>query len=532
MDSALSVLAEASAPRSEHTAGGLPRWQTLAVLGMITAAGLALRLASVELAPDSRLRGLSTLAKDSYWWDEGWSLRYASLPVAQMIGEASRQDSNSPLYYALLHFWVRAFGDSESTTRLLSALLSAASIPLVYAVGRLLMGRRAALLSAVLLATAGIHVQYGQETRAYALLGLSSLLSMYAFLKLLRSRSWEASIAYILATVLMIYSHPYGLFLALAQNLYVFGHAYFSSEPSPSHGATRQWVVLQGLIGILMIPYGAYLTQREGLSAFAREIAHLDPPNLATPINILRSYAWSRPGAVVLGLLAAVGLIQFARQGSVRIRETEVATDIPYVGAPVILALWLLVPTVVPVVISAVVRAAFFPRYTIGAAIAFYMVVAVALDRLSNRRWVFAGLALLVLFLNLFGVYKFYIGDTKGRWRHAMQYVGNHAKAGDLVLFTDDPGLRNLGAHYLRRQDLIRASLAEDVTDLDANRLAARLAIADPFARVWLVVCWKGLTQSREVVLHMNERFGSPSTVPVVDPLLQVLLYERIGLEP
>jgi len=53
------------------------------------------------------------LADHSLWLDELFSLKYAHLGLPDLLSEVASSDNHPPLYYALLHFWVQAFGDSE-----------------------------------------------------------------------------------------------------------------------------------------------------------------------------------------------------------------------------------------------------------------------------------------------------------------------------------------------------------------------------------------------------------------------------------
>jgi hypothetical protein len=62
---------------------------------------------------------------------------------------------------ALVGLTYRIFGVGEWSTVAVPLLASAASAPLLYALGRRLMSSRAALLAAILLATFPVHVRYG-----------------------------------------------------------------------------------------------------------------------------------------------------------------------------------------------------------------------------------------------------------------------------------------------------------------------------------------------------------------------------------
>src|SRR6185503_6861272 len=59
------------------------------------------------------------LGNKAIWWDEGFSVFLARMPLAEMM-DATAHDTHPPGYYAALHFWRLAVGDSEVALRLLS----------------------------------------------------------------------------------------------------------------------------------------------------------------------------------------------------------------------------------------------------------------------------------------------------------------------------------------------------------------------------------------------------------------------------
>ena len=69
------------------------------------------------------------------WWDEGYSVWFASHPLGQMAA-LTAQDIHPPLYYALLHGWTALLGTAPAALRLLSVVVGVVTIPLLYLAAR------------------------------------------------------------------------------------------------------------------------------------------------------------------------------------------------------------------------------------------------------------------------------------------------------------------------------------------------------------------------------------------------------------
>ncbi|HIC92785.1 MAG TPA: hypothetical protein EYP09_00845, partial [Anaerolineae bacterium] len=127
------------------------------------------------------------LNAQSLWADEGNSVRLAERSLS-LITQGAAHDIHPPLYYYLLHFWMRAFGHSEFAVRSLSALVGMALVWLTYLLGRQLFDRTTGLVAALLAALSPFQIYYSQETRMYILAALLGALSVYFFGKLV---NWE-----------------------------------------------------------------------------------------------------------------------------------------------------------------------------------------------------------------------------------------------------------------------------------------------------------------------------------------------------
>ena len=151
----------------------------------------------------------------AYWIDEGISVGISSHPLSR-LPSLLRRDGSPPLFYVILHFWIRMFGSSQIATHTLPLLVSLATIPVAYWAGRELFDRRAGLAAAGLMATNPFLNWYATETRMYTLVILLSLVGLTLAWR--GAREWrlaDATGAVICFTALL-YTHNWALYLAAA----------------------------------------------------------------------------------------------------------------------------------------------------------------------------------------------------------------------------------------------------------------------------------------------------------------------------
>jgi mannosyltransferase len=123
------------------------------------------------------------LAKNGLWLDEAFSVWLASHSVPDILQWAARIDQHPPLYYLLLHFWMSRYGDTPYYVRLLSVLFGAATIPVIYLIGKRISGVLMGLMAAIFLALSLFNIYYAQETRMYTLLTFNAAVAIYALVR-------------------------------------------------------------------------------------------------------------------------------------------------------------------------------------------------------------------------------------------------------------------------------------------------------------------------------------------------------------
>ena len=122
---------------------------------------------------------------EGLWLDETFSLWVANHSVADMLQWIVKIDSHPPLYYLLLHYWIALNGNTPYYARLLSALFGAATIPVIYLIGKRMSGAVMGFAAAVIFALSPFNIYYAQETRMYTLLTFNAAVAIYALVRLL-----------------------------------------------------------------------------------------------------------------------------------------------------------------------------------------------------------------------------------------------------------------------------------------------------------------------------------------------------------
>jgi len=145
----------------------------------------------------------------SLWLDEAIAVQAVSkYGFWDLIARYAPYDFNPPLYYLILHLWLKIFPANEFFIRLPSIIFGLCAIIFTYKISLLIFkNKKIGILAAALLATSPLHIYYSQEARMYSLATFLTCGVMYYFIKLIRSKNSLFIIHYSLFIILMLYSH-------------------------------------------------------------------------------------------------------------------------------------------------------------------------------------------------------------------------------------------------------------------------------------------------------------------------------------
>jgi uncharacterized membrane protein len=467
------------------------------------------------------------LGADSIWLDEAYSIQFARLPLQQLIDETASSDVHPPLYYLLLHYWIKLCGDSEAGARLLSALFGLLSILMLYALAALLFDRATGLLSALLLSLSLFHIEFAQEARMYTLLAFLSLCSLYFFLKLFTAQTRAlALLGYVITTSLLMHTHVYGFFIIIAENLFFFSLKF--NDYDTFKRLLKRWLLLQGALVVLFLPWLSVM-----LAQFER-VQHgfwIPRPTL----NFLRLTWMIYSGSTLLSFLfiplVVLGLMPQRSKESTHNAEEHLSLpktthrQLPFSNREknLLLLFWFLSPIIVPFLLSQFLSSIYLPKYTIAASAAFLVLAARGIMSIRAER-VRVVVVFVLLGLSFVNVRAYWSVPHKDFWRESASYFDGAAQSGDIVLFHQESGHVPF-RYYSKRTDVKTVPFPDYQTQLTTDNVGPILekTIAG-HNRVWLVA-----SHPTEVTALITKQLAEwyKETEHRIDPGVKLYLFEK-----
>jgi mannosyltransferase len=239
------------------------RRTALAIVILLMIAGFALRLYKIDAV--------------SFRGDEAFTaMNWVEKPLVETLNsEIVLKDPQPPLTFALFRGWRLIFGVSEFSLRLLPALLNVIGVPVLYALGHRIGGRRMGILSGLLWAIHPLEIWHAQDARMYAGWATVSAAGIWLALRALEKQRRVDWVLYIIVAALAAYLYYLELFALAVLNLFVI-IAYWRNW-----SLIRRWLVAQILIDLILAPWfiqGRLLTG----SGYGGTTFGFDAPRLLT----------------------------------------------------------------------------------------------------------------------------------------------------------------------------------------------------------------------------------------------------------
>lgn len=142
--------------------------------------------------------------------------------IREIIENAINHDPRPPLYYMLLHYWIKIFGATEAGVRSLSALFGCLTVIPVFMIAKKMFDKKTALLSIFLLAINPFNIYYSQMIKEVALVSFFAITAFLFFLIALEKNKKIHWALYILCSLFSIYLHYAAGFLTISCFIFLF----------------------------------------------------------------------------------------------------------------------------------------------------------------------------------------------------------------------------------------------------------------------------------------------------------------------
>jgi len=213
-----------------------------AFLFAITAAGAFLRF--------------HRIGKECLWVDEIYSAWRVSLTFPNLTDDLTLKFLFPPLYFYFLKIWSHFFGPGTAALKSYSALWGTAAIPIIYLLAREMFGRKAAVVSTILLAFSAFNIYYSQEVKMYSMWWTLILASNLFFVRSIKhGMRWPDVSLFCVATAAALWTHNFTVLVIGAQAIYL-------AAVFPHREVIKRWVWPCFAVVLLYCPWPLFFMTR------------------------------------------------------------------------------------------------------------------------------------------------------------------------------------------------------------------------------------------------------------------------------
>lgn len=316
------------------------------------------------------------ISSNSIGGDEPFSIYHAQMDIISIIKLLS-SGNNPPLYEILLHFWIKIFGISALAVRLPSLIFSCITVFYIYRFGIRYLNAKVAVYSSLIFIFSNYQVLFAHEARAYALLGMLSIMSMYYFMELVLFKNSlsnqpinkQSYVLFILSSILLIYSHYFGFFILIVQVLFIL---------SNKNLLTTYWKQLLLIFGILVVLYlpNLFVLFNRFHDSSANGTWVIAPNGVKSIYNMLRLFSNAPVVAVSAILIFLSAIIKYLVNR--KSEANKLSAKLVVLWFTFIFFFMFGISYLIPM---------FLDRYLMPAFIAFCILLAIASEYLLRRKW-------------------------------------------------------------------------------------------------------------------------------------------------
>lgn len=362
---------------------------------------------------------LFQISDSSIWQDEAYTITESLKSVPQIIKDSS-VDQNPPLYFILIHFWVKIFGISEFGVRSFSVFFNALATIALFLFAKKHFNAATAVIASILFSFSKLQIYFSLEARSYELVAFLTIFSFNLFLNLLQKPSYKSGISLGVINALLIYSHFITGFIVIVQ--LAFG-LFYGLIPGNKNRISK--VIISTAVTLLLFaPWTLNL-----IANIPKEGSYwLEKPSFYNLKGLFIDFSNGKLMTVLVALLILIGIGYFSKK---YLRDKKLTQEHYNF---ILLLSWFIIPVIIDYIV-AYITPVFLTKYLLYSSIGMYLLIAYILSVLPENGF-YKNIIIPCLLLIFIGSSKLKIEKTED-WKATSSYIKNTASAEDITYLTD-----------------------------------------------------------------------------------------------
>jgi mannosyltransferase len=321
---------------------------------------------------------LAGAARPSFWYDEAATISASySRSLGQLWQMLGNVDAVHGLYYLFMHGWFQVFPPTEFWARAPSGLAVGGAAAGVVVLGGQFSSRTVALASGVLCGVLPRTTWAGIEARPYALSMMAAVWITVLFVVAARRNSAWSWLSYGIAMAISIVLDAYLVLVVLA-------HLVFIAVFERTRKTLLRFAITSAVAVCALAPFLAAAAGQTHQISWVPPIEHRTIEDVAVQQYFERSPPFALLSALVVAAAIVLWLSRSARlaRGDRQLLTIAVA--------------WLVIPTALIVIWSALVHPIYTPRYLAFTAPAMALILGVCTAAVAAKPWAATALVTLL----------------------------------------------------------------------------------------------------------------------------------------
>ena len=188
----------------------------------------------------------------NFWYDEAcsWVTAKQEIPYGIIDYLLNKDLQHTPLYFFILHFWMKLFGNGEYAIKFLSLIFGIGCVPLVYTAAKKLADKKVAIYATCLAAVSPLLVFFSTEARMYSMVTFLVMLSLNYLIDFEKKKKYKSLVKLTIANILIPYTLVggilYNISLMLCYGIYLL---------KTNKGKFKKYIKGAGAELFFLIPY-------------------------------------------------------------------------------------------------------------------------------------------------------------------------------------------------------------------------------------------------------------------------------------